>query len=209
MILHNGILGKGTKKIGNIVGANWKNKNYVRSYVIPANPNSDLQKAQRARFKSNVEFVKGILGQIIQPYVDPFQRAMSGYNYFIKQNIMQFEDPLVFTSVKLTWGQLYKPGWVSSVWQSMPNYHVTLTWETSLGQNGKATDMVYAAVWDRGTKLWYFPTAAVARSVGTIVIPGTDGTIRTNCTIFWFAYRLKNLICVMSSDSQAHVLSAS
>ena len=101
MILHNGILGKGTKKIGNIVGANWKNKNYVRSYVIPANPNSDLQKAQRARFKSNVEFVKGILGQIIQPYVDPFQRAMSGYNYFIKQNIMQFEDSVLILSKRI------------------------------------------------------------------------------------------------------------
>jgi hypothetical protein len=209
LILHNGILGKGTKKIGNIVGANWKNRNYVRSYVIPANPNSDLQKAQRARFAANVEFVKGILGQIIQPYVDPFQRAMSGYNYFIKQNIMNFEDPLVYTGISVTWGQLYKPSFVSAIWNSTPTYHCDLTWGTELGQNGKATDSVYAAVWDYHLKLWFFPTAAVARSVGTIAIPLNSDTIRTDCTVFWFSYRLKNLICTMVSDSQTHVLASS
>ena len=109
MILDNGITGKVRKKLGNMVGANWKNKNYVRSYVQPAYTNTPAQIVQRNLFKGCVAWAVGIVGQILNVYVDPFCRKMSAYNYCIKKNITYFTATPVWASTKICWGKLYAP----------------------------------------------------------------------------------------------------
>jgi hypothetical protein len=202
MILHSGILGKGTKKIGNVVGANWKNRNYVRSFVIPANPNSDLQKVQRALMTSSVAFAKAILGQVLQPYVDPFQRGMSGYNYFIKKNIKLFTDPPSFDDVKVTWGQLFAAKIATCQFQISPYTQVAIGFYNDNGVNGKQTDGVSGFLWDKTTGIAYFPAADALRSTSLLDIQVPPTVEAENLVCYFWTYRLKNLICTMVSDSQ-------
>ena len=66
-------------KLGNTVGQRWKNKRTIRSYVIPRNPRTDVQQANRARFKNLV------------PYAQLGMSANKGATVFIKENITEWQ----------------------------------------------------------------------------------------------------------------------
>jgi hypothetical protein len=74
-------------KLGSAVGSTWKGILYARSLVIPANPNTVLQQAQRALMSVIVLYGKILLSVIIQAYWDPFVRGVSGFNAFCKANL--------------------------------------------------------------------------------------------------------------------------
>jgi hypothetical protein len=42
-------------KVGNVVGQHWKNKRYIRAYVVPRDPKTPAQMATRALFKHAIE----------------------------------------------------------------------------------------------------------------------------------------------------------
>jgi hypothetical protein len=98
--LLNGLLGPASGRVGNIVAASWKQTNYARSYVVPANPNTTAQQAQRNAFGKCVDFAKLLVGQIFNPYTDRFQTNMSGFNFFIKRNIEAFKQTNGWISVR-------------------------------------------------------------------------------------------------------------
>ncbi len=71
----------------NVVFSNWKGRPFFRSYVIPANPNTDKQKAHRLtntelvkRYQSIMDEtgVKAAWNEVALPYL------ISGYNVFLK-----------------------------------------------------------------------------------------------------------------------------
>lgn len=99
-----GILGGISGRVGNVVGGDWKGINYIRSMPLSvANPNTALQQAQRGAFSSVVSVARLLLADLVATYWDPFARAMSGYNSFIKQNIAAFDtagfdDPTIFSA---------------------------------------------------------------------------------------------------------------
>ena len=66
-------------KLGNTVGQRWKNKRTIRTYVIPRNPRTDVQQANRARFKNLVPFAQ--LGM----------SANKGATVFIKENMTEWQ----------------------------------------------------------------------------------------------------------------------
>ena len=66
-------------KLGDTVGQRWKNKRTIRSYVIPRNPRTDVQQANRARFKNLVPFAQ--LGM----------SANKGATVFIKENMTEWQ----------------------------------------------------------------------------------------------------------------------
>lgn len=66
-------------KLGDTVGQRWKNKRTIRSYVIPKNPRTDVQQANRARFKNLVPFAQ--LGM----------SANKGATVFIKENMTEWQ----------------------------------------------------------------------------------------------------------------------
>ena len=86
-VITSGILGGFSGKVGPVVGGKWKSVDYMRAHVIPANPNSVAQIAQRGAMGQIVAIAKSILSTVINTYWDPFQSAMSGYNAFVKNNI--------------------------------------------------------------------------------------------------------------------------
>lgn len=66
-------------KLGDTVGQRWKNKRTIRSYVIPRNPRTEVQQANRARFRNLVPFAQ--LGM----------SANKGATVFIKENMTEWQ----------------------------------------------------------------------------------------------------------------------
>ena len=85
-VLDNGIFGKAKNKLGNVVLFVWKGINAARSYVIPKNPDTESQKAQRSLMKQMVSYAQIVLIPFIHKYLNPFAVKMSGYNLFIQRN---------------------------------------------------------------------------------------------------------------------------
>jgi hypothetical protein len=175
-------------------------RNTLRSYVIPGNPDTAAQQVQRNKFASAVAFAKLILGQILNVYVDPFQKQMSGFNFFIKQNIAYFAAAIVWASVKVTFGKLYGP--LNAAYGTLAAEQVPITWDTDTGSNGAADDKVFAMLYNITKDLIYFAGAEVNRSAGTLTldVPGTvDGdTVYVAC---WASKYDASDALVMVSDS--------
>jgi hypothetical protein len=115
-----------------------------------------------------VEFGKPLVGQVFNAYTDKFERGMSGFNRFIKDNMALFISPITFASVKLTNGKLWAPYAPSG---TKSGATLTTTWTAaSYGNNGAASDKVYAVTFNVINDLWYFAATTVLRSTGTIAI---------------------------------------
>ena len=74
-------------KLGeNVVFSMWKGRPYMRSYVVPANPNSLAQQAQRDHMREIVALyqanVKGTPAHAAAWDVEALPRLISGYNQF-------------------------------------------------------------------------------------------------------------------------------
>ena len=169
--IRSGILSRVSGKVAGVVGGNWKNVAYLREYVVPANPNTTAQAAQRTKFSACVEFAKLLVGPIFQTYTDKFQKNMSGYNAFIKANIAQFPTP-TWENLKITEGPLFPP-FDASLSNSGGNGRVS--WSGSdLGPNGSASDKVYGFIYNPTDKACVFAAAPVLRSAGVLTFTGRE-----------------------------------
>jgi hypothetical protein len=77
-------------KLGkSIVGSAWKGRNYFRSYVVPANPDSAKQKAQRDKNKKAMAEWQTEVSQIPEAIAIynalALNRLIAGVNLFMKQ----------------------------------------------------------------------------------------------------------------------------
>lgn len=176
--LRSGILGHLSGKVAGVVGSRWKDQSTLREYVIPANPNTTPQQVQRSLMRVAVGFLKALVGQVFNVYVDKFQKTMSGFNYAISQNIAYCSISPTYANIRLTWGAL---------WGILPTDaafgagETIFTWDpAALGNNGHSTDKVYAVVYDNSTNQWSFAVAAVNRSTGTITVPTPDAVSEAN-----------------------------
>lgn len=165
----NGILGKASGKVGGVVAGTWKDKNYVRTHVIPANPDSAGQQVQRAKFSKAVAFAKQFLGTVLNVFVDPFQKSMSGFNYFIKSNVQYFSNSPTYSAVRLTFGKLFCQA-ITSATASVSGSLVTANYSSALGPNGLATDVMYLAVYDRTNHVGYISDGSATRADGTVTV---------------------------------------
>lgn len=107
--LNAGILSAPRGKVAGVVGSSWKGISYVRQKVTPANPNTAAQQAQRGKMSAAVKFAQSILAGVLIPFVSPFQKKMSGYNWFIKQNIGKITASSNAADLRFTSGTLALP----------------------------------------------------------------------------------------------------
>ena len=170
-----GLLGGFSGKVGGLVGGRWKNIQYARGYVKPANPNTEGQQYYRARFKEMAMFAIGILGSVLNEYMSSMVRSMSAFNWFIKRNTpakMVDFDP---TLVVMTEGQLY-PAAIGNI--SYIGDSLSVAFSTAIGNNGLTTDLVFALAYKEESSAFTQAPAEVLRSTGTISLPvlGPTGT---------------------------------
>jgi hypothetical protein len=184
-VIRAGILSRISGKVAGVVGGSWKDKAYIREYVIPANPNTDPQQIQRALMSRCVELAKALVGPVFNQYTDKFERSMSGFNRFIKDNIQYCLETIVYASIMMTNGKLWKP---TTLTATLSGTTLTLLFDgVTLGNNGAADDLIYAAAYDSVSKVWFFPAAELERSTGTVDVTVSAGLVATNLHCYLWA----------------------
>lgn len=167
-----GILSKVSGKVAGVVGGSWKDVAYLRAYVKPANPNTAAQQTQRTKFSDCVDFAKPLVGPVFNAYTDKFQKSMSGFNFFIKRNIAEFDGSVDYSLLKVTEGPL------SAVSVTSAQYitdTITISFTANPGNNGLDTDKVYALAYHTVSGLFYFAAAETTRvgsSIDVVVLSG-------------------------------------
>lgn len=96
-------------KVGETVGAKWKNKKTIRTYTKPSNPNTQAQRTVRSAFKELTSFIALFADQI--KYLTALDTAgMSVRNAIIKLNKAMIESGTVaLENVLISKGGLQKP----------------------------------------------------------------------------------------------------
>lgn len=195
-----GVLGNTRGKVGGVVGGQFKDVNYIREYVKPANPNTAAQQTQRGKMSDCVEFCKPLVGPVFNAYTDRFLKHMSGFNFFIKRAIAEFDGSPVYANIKMTEGKLYFGGIVSAIHTATPG-SVAITFSTAVGNNGADTDKVYASVIHVPTGVWSFPVVEVDRSVGLTSVSVADGLDPADFQAWAWAAKYQNTLVTVISDS--------
>lgn len=88
-----GILGGGSGSVANVVMTAWKGIAVIKSKPLSvANPQTPAQNIQRGKFSGIVNIAQHILSSVIQPVWNNFAQSMSGYNLFVKNNVITTFD---------------------------------------------------------------------------------------------------------------------
>lgn len=92
--------GKWDGKVGQTVGAKWKNKATIRTYSIPSNPNTQAQQDVRGAFKSMSQYVAlfadgikyksalNVAGMSVRNAIIKLNKEMIAMNTFEKANLL-------------------------------------------------------------------------------------------------------------------------
>ena len=199
-IIRSGVLGNTRGKVAGVVGSQWKDKNYLREYVKPANPNTALQAAQRSKMADCVEFCKPLVGAVFNAFTDKFRKSMSGFNYFIKQNIAEFDGTPVYANVSVTDGKLSSIANVACTYDTADG-DIVLTWDAAYGNNGSTDDGVQYVIYDTDSGFWYFLQNEPTRTLETLSETITSGLTATDLELYAWAVAYDGLIVTMISDS--------
>lgn len=180
--IRSGILGPVSGKIGEVVGASWKGVNYLRSYVIPGNPNTASQQAERALFANIVSLAHALLGPVLQVYWDPFLRKISGWSHFIgvSRGLVTTVDD--FSAVQICQGTL-EGDLITSCAYGSPS--VDITFAGVVHGNGAPTDAACLFVYDRVNKVGFFDNSAT-RSLTAATCTVGAGRVAANMDAWLF-----------------------
>jgi hypothetical protein len=172
-ILNQGFLGPGSGKLGGAVMASWKGIPYAKGYVVPANPNTSAQQVQRSRMSACVALAQQVSSVIITEYFNPVAVKMSGFNMFIKNNIMELASSTYILTVdnKMSVGSL-NPTSITSA--TLASETVTFAYDDTVQGNGLATDVVDLIVINKNTNAVYVTQDTYDRddAGGTVSCPG-------------------------------------
>lgn len=206
-VILQGILGGFSGKVGPVVGAKWKEIDYMRSYVIPSNPNSAGQQAVRLKFATLVASARGLLSSILQPFWDPFYSNMSGFNKWISTNYaLSSSVGLLNASTLMSKGTLETLHSVITTYDQISGVVSAAFSETIFG-DGLATDNVALVVFDTLNNDFWIDTTASTRDSSPATIPTIAGMTASNLIVYAFAYRGTGANLVVS-DSIGDVAAA-
>lgn len=205
-VIRKGILGGISGKVANIVGGRWKTTDYIRSWVIPANPKSALQVIQRDKMKLCVNLARKILGSVINPFWDPFVTAQSGFNRFIQINIKLVADPVDFLDFLMCSGKLLKTT-ITGCEYTTGTGLVAINWNNTANGNQDAADKAIGLCYDEERDLMFIDTGGQVRSDGSVSIDVGTGEDETKMSGYLFLYNEVDSIVKMVSDSTSRLTS--
>lgn len=174
-------------KVGQTVGAKWKNKSTVRTFTKPSDPKTQAQMDVRNAFAAMTSFVALFADQI--KYISPLSTAgMSVRNAIIKQNKAQIQgnafDPANLVIAK---GGLQKPSTVTAAKEETSNViKATFAKPTATNFTKKAIAVLVAV--DKTNQVVDVATGPASEGsvTGTIAFVGT-GKIDTY--LYFLDYR--------------------
>lgn len=137
-------------KVGQTVGAKWKNKSTIRTYTKPANPNTQAQKTVRTAFAEMTTFVAMFADQI--KYLSALNTSgQSVRNAIIQANKMQIAGGTFDkTTLMVSKGGLQK---VAGEQGNASSGKVTITWSTPTATNFTADAKLIAVLVQEATGL--------------------------------------------------------
>lgn len=148
-------------KVGQTVGAKWKDQSTLRTYSTPANPNTEAQKSVRGAFAELTKFTALFADQI--KYLSALDTSsMSVRNAIIKLNKEMIQnDSVDFEQLSISKGGLQKP---TSVVMTNASGQPKFTWAaptaTNFTEDAKAvavfvdpTDQIVEVVTAKATDL--------------------------------------------------------
>jgi hypothetical protein len=166
----------------------WKGLNVVRSYTIPANPNTVLQQAQRNKFKALLPIAQNLLILIIQPFWRKLAVYKSQFNAWFGMNIKLCGYPINYSNLVMSSGSLLMTN-VTSATYNVGTGIVDVVYSTSVSANQLAGDLACAIIIDTSTNKIYTAIGTAARSAGTIAVTTETGLSVPNLHSYLFFYR--------------------
>ena len=136
-------------KLGGMVGARWKETDYVRTLVTPTNPNTLAQQGVRTVFGTLIAWGKRIKVTVLDAHILPRPRNMTSLNAFIKFNKLMIKSGVyALENTKISSGSLPGISDLAAVAAAAANT-VTVTWTG--GQTGVAlpTDPVVVVCYNK------------------------------------------------------------
>lgn len=177
--IRNGILGKAKGKIGGVVASTWKGVNYVREYVVPANPKTAAQTGVRTNFSSVVAIGRSIKTDIIDTYWKDLVKGKpnSGWAKYIGVNQKRITAARSLTAFALATGDLesFNAGPITYNYSA---HTFNMSWIDNPTTTGQSTDELLFYVWDPLKKYLYSYTPIPTRATEDVefLIPGlADG----------------------------------
>lgn len=178
-ILQKGINGGISGKVGNIVGAKWRDIYYVRSLPSKVNdPRTKAQLKQRSKFSTAIQFLKTITPFIRVGFQEYSTGKSTAFNaatsYHIKNAIIKVdaEIKLDYSKVLVSRGSLYTaPG----IKVTKVNGQMHFTWDSTLKENARPSDMVMIVVYNSTKKEAIYTLCAGLRINGVtqLQLPST------------------------------------
>jgi len=182
-VITGNILGNMKNKTGQIVFFIWKGIQVFRTRVIPSNPQSVGQTAQRNKFTAVLRIAQDLLLSVVQPFWKPYAIHQSEYNAFMKANLDVVAYPIVWDAVIMAKGNLQETQ-VTSCEYTTGTGEVNFVYPNTLVGTQAITDKAYAVVYDPKTTSFFVNVAGTAtRNDQTVVvdcIAGYTGADITN-----------------------------
>ena len=183
-------------KVGETVGAKWKNRKTIRTYTKPSNPNTQAQRTVRSAFKDITSFVALFADQI--KYLTALNTSgMSVRNAIIKLNKSMIEGGTVnFSNLLISKGGLQKPIEGVATLDGGSN-KISVTWNAPTATNFTDDAKAIVVIVDATTEVAEVVTVAAkaGRAEGVLTYTGSD-------TIHTFIYYLdKRGNAKVASDS--------
>lgn len=180
-----GILSNPRGKVAGVVGASWKGIGYVRAKVKPANPQTAAQQAQRGKMSVVVAAAQTLLAAVLIPFVSPFQKKMSGYNWFCKANIANVVDGALGAGIKICTGTEIAPSisTPSAGVDPMITGSYTPSASSALGEN----DTVLVSIYDKSANAFTTVEATLNESGKTFSASFSGVTLASGDTVLAFS----------------------
>lgn len=184
--------GKWDGKVGQTVGAKWKDKATIRTYAVPANPNTQAQQDVRGAFKSMSQFVALFADQI------KYKTALDVSGMSVRNAIIKLNKEMIagnsFTKANLvvSKGGLQKPMGVSAEKDGGTNVaKVTWTAPTATNFTDRA-EAICIAVSEADKIVDVFSAkAADGEATGTVAFATSTDVV---CYVYFIDYRGSNKV---------------
>lgn len=161
-----GILGYTTKKVGNVVGTIYKDTNVLKAHYRPTGSPSTAQLVRRATYSQLLTIFRLLKSSVMQPVWDPLYSQMSGWNGFLKNNLLLMPTGFDWDILLITDGSLEQIPLLSSTYNPSTGA-ISFTWSNQILTNGLPDDAANCLVIDSASSI-YFLNSTASRSAGTV-----------------------------------------
>lgn len=187
-------------KVGETVGAKWKDKNTVRVLTIPSNPNTMAQQTVRTVFKDMSKFV-ALFADQIKTVSALNTRGMSVRNAIIKMNKQQIMDgTFQAADLEISRGGLPTPGG-AAITASQANGDITVPLVAIAGANVTTkAKIVIVAVSTSAQQAWV--KVANNQTGNETIATGLAGTEPFEVYVYAIDYRGSAKVGSLSRHSQ-------